>query len=109
MKISSLFARGDTWSIALHRQTTFEPLRLINPFKVFNSKNFWRGPVGINLRADPFLIVNNNELFIFFEAKAPYRDGWIEGYRTKNMVDFDPLGVVLREPYHLSYPFVFKI
>lgn len=61
--------------------------------------------------ADPFLFANENDgyLYLFYEeerlrAKAP-----ICVKRTKDLYHWEDLGVVLKEPYHLSYPNVFSI
>lgn len=76
------------------------------------SKSLWRykeikNPKGRFL-ADPFVIENNGENFIFVEDLF-YHDN--KGRISVIKVDgdnYDFLGVVLEEDFHLSFPFVFK-
>lgn len=76
------------------------------------SKSLWRykeieNPKGRFL-ADPFVIEKENQTFIFVEDLF-YKDnkGRISVIKlTEN--DYEFLGVVLEEDFHLSFPFVFK-
>lgn len=58
--------------------------------------------------ADPFLLVYNNILFLFFEDKSLYHPGVISMVYTMDLKNWSKPKVVLEEPYHLSYPWVFK-
>ena len=76
------------------------------------SKSLWRyneikNPKGRFL-ADPFVIENNGENFIFVEDLF-FNDnkGRISVIKV-NEQKYDFLGVVLEEGFHLSFPFVFK-
>ena len=76
------------------------------------SKSLWRYKVIKNPKgrflADPFVIENNGENFIFVEDFF-FNDG--KGRISVIKVDeqkYDFLGVVLEEDFHLSFPFVFK-
>ena len=58
--------------------------------------------------ADPFLFVHDGWLYLFYEeerlkAKAP-----ICAKRTKDLKNWESMGVVLKENHHLSYPNVFE-
>ncbi len=61
-----------------------------------------------DIRADPFLFANDGTLYLFYEAygfgerDAHIAVGKLEGGQLT------PLGAVLRRPYHLSYPYVFR-
>ena len=76
------------------------------------SKSLWRykeikNPKGRSL-ADPFVIENNGENFIFVEDLF-FNDN--KGRISVIKVDeqkYDFLGVVLEEDFHLSFPFIFK-
>ena len=57
--------------------------------------------------ADPFLFVHGGHLYIFYEKVFPRQPGLICALATKDLEHFEDLGEILREPYHLSYPFVF--
>ena len=61
--------------------------------------------------ADPFIVEENNEYYIFFEKisyKLFSKGADIAVLKSSNLKDWNYLGVALREPYHLSYPNVFK-
>ena len=79
-----------------------------NDFK----KSLWRYKEIINPKdrflADPFVIEHLSENFIFVEDLF-YKDnkGRISVIRV-NRENYDFLGVVLEEDFHLSFPFVFK-
>ena len=58
--------------------------------------------------ADPFLIVKGKTLFIFLESQAPNQKGKIIAYQTRDLINYQNLGVILEKDFHLSYPFVFE-
>lgn len=57
--------------------------------------------------ADPFLYVQNDELFLFYENKKLYTPGVIKMTCTKDLNKWNTPVTVLKEDFHLSYPFVF--
>lgn len=58
--------------------------------------------------ADPFLFVHNNELYLFYESKGYFTPGVLMMVKTKDLEHWTEPITVLRESYHLSYPFVFE-
>lgn len=62
-----------------------------------------------NYVADPFLIHDGSNWYLFFEAlNASSKRGEI-GYATsKDGIKWHYEQIILREPFHLSYPYVFK-
>ncbi len=59
--------------------------------------------------ADPFLFHDNNQWFLFFEIlNAETRQGDIGLATSPNGTEWTYHGIVLNEPFHLSYPYVFK-
>gem|GEM_PF-164429 len=59
--------------------------------------------------ADPFMIQSGNEYYLFFEALNHATGQGDIGYaRSSNAKDWTYGGIVLDEPYHLSYPYVFE-
>jgi hypothetical protein len=59
--------------------------------------------------ADPFPIEVNNNVYIFAEQKKGVQNGEIICFKYENYSNlFKNLGVVLNQPFHLSYPFVFQ-
>ena len=86
------------WEIAYRKRDT-------KGFEKFRILNLPKGKWG----ADPFLVQDNNGVFLFYEeyeesqkkgsiAVAAYEDG-----------KFTRKGIVIDEPFHLSFPCVFKI
>ena len=62
----------------------------------------------ITIAADPFLFVHQETLFLFYERKTMYSKADIVMECTKDLVSWTEPVVVLREDYHLSFPFVFE-
>jgi hypothetical protein len=59
--------------------------------------------------ADPFLIKEGSKYFLFFELfNRGNGRGELGVAESSDLIDWDYKGVVLTEPFHLSYPFVFK-
>lgn len=58
--------------------------------------------------ADPFLFVNGDRLYLFYEMKRNYSSGVICMTYTYNLKDWSDPVVILKEPFHLSYPRVFE-
>jgi hypothetical protein len=59
--------------------------------------------------ADPFMILHDNVWFLFFEVlSAVTNQGAIGLAVSKNGIDWQYRQIVLQEPYHLSYPYVFR-
>ena len=99
-----ILQRKSIWSIGLYVQDELHFPPQGSTKKLFDTRKFWRGPNFIHTRADPFLHVHEDELFIFYEAVKANKPGWIEGYRTADLMNFTWLGEILREKHHLSYP-----
>lgn len=107
-----LYKPQDLWNIALFvlsdEESIFECI-LRKPDKRFTPQNLIRTNYHqVTGYADPFLFIDNNILYLFYEeehleAKAP-----ICAKCTKDLVHWEDLGIVLKEKHHLSYPNVFK-
>lgn len=98
------------WGVALYaRSEKFSFLdKLGDNIKLFGSRRLRISVRHVHTRADPFLFVFNNELYLFYESMSVNEVGCIAAYKTEDLINFDYLGVVLKEPHHLSYPFVFE-
>ena len=98
------------WSFALYSQS--EPFRpgtpLGKPIAVFNSRRIRTTARHPHTQADPFLWANDHNLYIFYEVCVPRGKGEIACLRTSDLETFHDVGVVLAEPFHLSYPSVFS-
>lgn len=62
----------------------------------------------INTQADPFLFVFKGQLFLFYEEKHLYGKGYLRMIKSRNLKDWTPPVTVLKEKFHLSFPFVFE-
>lgn len=59
--------------------------------------------------ADPFLFVDGNKLYLFYEKQYQQKGkGYIAMRYTENLTNWSEEVTVLKEPFHLSFPFVFK-
>ena len=61
--------------------------------------------------ADPFVVREGDDFYIFYEemsAKMNSTWGDIAVLHSKNLKDWERIGVALDEPFHLSFPNVFK-
>lgn len=72
------------------------------------ARGFEIDPDGNRYWADPFLVVENGEHYVFFEDfDYGTRHGVISAGKLKRD-SFEPLGVALRSECHLSYPYLFR-
>lgn len=58
--------------------------------------------------ADPFLFVKNEKLYLFYESKDFFSPGVIMMTSTVDLKNWSKPVVVLKESFHLSYPWVFE-
>lgn len=88
-------------SKSLFNVDDYESIKTINisSFGLFNP---------IYIVADPFLFVDNETLYLFYEQKRLYNGGVIAMTSTKDLVNWTIPIVVLKENFHLSFPWVFK-
>ena len=70
-------------------------------------KGLWR-PKPVLYQADSFLFVKGDELFLFYELQHWDDPGVIAMVKTKDLVTWTSPVVVLRQPFHLSFPYVFE-
>lgn len=60
------------------------------------------------INADPFLFSHNGKLYLFYESKKLCKPGVIKMTWTKDLRTWARPVIVLQEPFHLSFPFVFE-
>ena len=65
-------------------------------------------PKPLLTQADPFLFVKGNTLFLFFESERSGDRGEIRMMKTSDLQNWSSPVTVLRETFHLSFPFVFE-
>lgn len=79
----------------------FEPvktIRCLSPYLCLNP---------VIILADPFLFVHNDTLFLFYESKRLTSPGVIKMICTQDLEHWSEPLTVLKENFHLSYPYVF--
>lgn len=62
----------------------------------------------ISIVADPFLFVKDDRLFLFYENKTVFHNGYIMMTSTNDLISWTNPIIVLEETCHLSYPWVFE-
>lgn len=65
-------------------------------------------PKPLLTQADPFLFVKGNTLFLFYESERSGDHGEIRMMKTTDLQKWSSPVTVLRESFHLSFPFVFE-
>lgn len=90
---------------------TNNPLSIyMDSIHIINSKNYHFNPP-VQFMADPFIVKEKNGYYIFFEqfsSKINTTWGDIAVLKSNDLINWEHLGIVLDEPFHLSYPNVFK-
>lgn len=62
----------------------------------------------ITIEADPFLFVHKEVLYLFFESKKFNEPAEIKMVSTNDLKTWSKPRTVLKENFHLSYPFIFE-
>lgn len=108
-RLSKLFKKDENFGIVISKNHTFDVLNLQNNVEIFklDIDNKWKiNP--LTTQADPFLFVKDKQLYLFYEKMRSAERGEI--CMRKMNVDqewSDPI-LVLKEPFHLSFPYVFE-
>jgi len=101
--------RKQIWSIGIYLGDT--PFDLKSPESVDNPvlTHSDVSDISASYVADPFMIMTNGMWFMFFEVmNGQTGNGEIGLASSKNCVDWTYQQIVLTEPFHLSYPYVFE-
>ncbi len=95
-------ALGHEWALAYRSKRNGEILYAERQcFSLIkNSLRYWC--------ADPFLAEEAGEAYIFFEAFDRLKRKGVIGYRKIDGGQTGKLNIVIAEPFHLSYPFIYK-
>lgn len=108
-RMSPRFSDHPTWAISILRGPS--PLRLETPVEVSPpvlSRDDLPGPWA-DFVADPFALRVDGRWFLFYEVFDVRRQlGHVEVSVSDDLRRWEHLGRVLREPFHLSYPHVFR-
>ena len=104
-----LFKKDVTFTIALFISDRLS-LDIFNEQHLilrYDLKGLWK-PKPRRFQADPFLFVKGNELYLFYELQYWDNPGFIAMSKSIDLRHWTVPQVVLKEPYHLSFPFVFE-
>ena len=100
--------RGRKWCIGIRRGPSplavSEPGAGLNP--VLQAENI--DDIDAAYVADPFIMLANQVMIMFFEIKNRSTRRGEVGLAVGDGENWNYQGSVLREPYHLSYPYVFE-
>lgn len=97
------------WSIGVYAGTS--PFKLRDPDKIRNPVLLAKDVTDRNAKfvADPFLILEGSQYFMFFEVFDNVSlQGDIAVAESADGINWEYLSIVLDEPFHLSYPYVFE-
>ncbi len=103
------FSRKNEWSIGIYQGTT--PFDMSAPGDIANPVMTAAQVTDVKAEyvADPFMIESNGTWHMFFEVfEGPRQKGEIGLATSRDCRRWSYQRIVLREPFHLSYPFVFK-
>lgn len=98
-----------SWSIGIY--TGDSPLRLSSPPEIQNPVLTSRevSDVRASFVADPFMVVEDGTWYMFLEVMNEETDkGEIGLAVSRDGLDWEYRQIVLRESFHLSYPYVFR-
>jgi len=101
----------DQWSIGIYKMTydNSTGFKLAEIPKVENPIITYKDIVdkAAEFVADPFIVKENNKFYIFFETKDKGK-GVISLAESSDCIHWAYKGTVLEEPFHLSFPQIFK-
>ncbi len=83
-------------------------IKSMKVIKDFRCDRFRMTKRPLRMVADPFLFVKDDRLYLFFEQFYMNTKGVIAMTSTNDLVNWTDPVVVLEEPFHLSFPWVFR-
>lgn len=107
--VNKLLQKDGAFSIALFENESlsfceFNEQRLVYKLPI---KGLWK-PKPLQFQADPFLFTKGEELFLFYELQYWDNPGCIAMIKTKDLKTWTKPILVLKESFHLSFPYVFE-
>jgi hypothetical protein len=102
---------ANVWSIGIFVEDDCFDLLKDRPAHItttFNARRIRHRRRHVHTYADPFLFVSGNDLFLLAEVQEVSGKGYINCWRSTDLIDWTDEGNVLKSDYHLSYPFVFE-
>jgi hypothetical protein len=97
------------WSIGVYEGA--DPFSINDPGHISNPVLTWQDVTDVQAKfvADPFIIHDNNRFMMFFEVMNRTKKRGVIGYAdSSDGRKWNYRRIVIDEPFHLSYPCVFK-
>jgi len=109
MKISQLFKKEENFGIVVSRNNVYDINSLLNNEVILrlDIDNLLKVKPLLT-QADPFLFVKGEKLYLFYEEMRSGERGKICMRKMTNDAKWSNSVVVLKEDFHLSFPFVFE-
>lgn len=106
--LDKLFKKDDNFGVVVAQSSDFNMIGVqhFEPVLRLDIDNLLK-PKPLLTQADPFLFVKNNTLFLFYESERSGDHGEIRMMKTSDLQKWSSPVTVLRESFHLSFPFVF--
>ena len=107
--VNALFRKGATFAAAVFAsdELVFDVFNEHHMILKFGVNGLWK-PKPLLYQADPFLFVKGKDLFLFYELQNWDDPGCIAMVKTSDLIHWSNPQIVLRESFHLSFPFVFE-
>ncbi len=109
MGLSKLFKKDENFGIVISKNCTFDILNFQDNFELIklDIDNLWKvNP--LTTQADPFLFVKDQYLYLFYEKMRAAERGEICMRKMNLNQEWSEPVEVLKEPFHLSFPYVFE-
>lgn len=105
----TLFRKDVTFTVALFatKELSLDVFDEQNLILKYPLKGLWK-PKPLRFQADSFLFVKDDVLYLFYEVQHWDDPGYIAMTKTKDLKTWSQPQAVLKEPYHLSFPYVFE-
>ncbi len=111
LNAKAILGRRTLWTIALYKlksESEIFKLSEHEPFHYFGERGLRKSTKYQAVTADPFLFVQDDKLFIFYEIQTDFGIGEIWAQSMDATGIWTNHGNVLKEEFHLSYPQVFS-
>ena len=107
--VKKLFKKDDNFGVIVGQSREFDMIEVQYFGQVLrlDIDNLLK-PKPLLTQADPFLFVKGDTLFLFYESERSGDRGEIRMMKTSDLQKWSSPVTVLRESFHLSFPFVFE-
>ena len=101
--------RGGAWSIGFGSfKGALTGENVLKNITIYSKERLQELDGSTRFLADPFFVKEKDTFYVFFEHQKQEKNAVISLITSHNGQDFTYKGQVLKEKFHLSYPYVFK-